>query len=134
MSLKEPQKSTCILLVDDEEIICEMLSFYLEKHGFITLQATTIPQALLIAGSHVVDLVISDLNLPKGSGLDLAAQIKTSDGIRPPIIIMSGNISEITHEQIKTSGVLALLEKPIDFEFLMGEVHRILALSSQFNG
>ena len=120
-------KKWCLLIVDDEQVICEMLAFFFENNGFTTLQANDTHEALEIAKLQSIDLVLSDFYLPKGNGLELARQIKTSDGTRPKIIFMSGNTSEVALENLQPLGVVAVMEKPINFEFLLKEVRKVLA-------
>ena len=116
----------CILIVDDEEVICEMLALILENNGFTTLRAFDTQQALEIAETHRIDLMISDLHLPKGSGIELIKRLKTIDGSKIKTIFMSGSTSEIRLENVQAFGGVAVMEKPINFEALLNEIRRAL--------
>jgi CheY-like chemotaxis protein len=78
-----------ILCVDDEETPLKLRRLVLERAGYQVVTASSGPQALEIAHSHRIDLVLSDQIMPGFKGTELARQIKT---LRPevPFILLSG--------------------------------------------
>ena len=123
-------KGKCILIVDDETVICEMLAFLLEKHGFTTRQAFDANTALTLAAEHECDLLLTDFYLPKANGLELARRIRDSKGIQPKAILMTGNISAVPLEVLEPLGPFAVIEKPLNFERLLKTVRRMLMLDA----
>lgn len=88
---------TTILHVEDDEALAEMVATAFEAFGFrgATLIATTLEQALAILGDveryPVIDLVISDMQLPDGTGLDVVRTVRSSiSRAHIPILILSG--------------------------------------------
>ncbi|MDD6478993.1 MAG: response regulator, partial [Oscillospiraceae bacterium] len=76
-----------ILIVDDDENICELLRLYLEKDGFKTFVATDGEQAISEAQKQSPDLILLDIMLPKLDGWQVCREIrKTAD---TPIIMLT---------------------------------------------
>jgi DNA-binding NtrC family response regulator len=65
-----------ILVVDDEFSVRESLEKVLSKAGYITLAADSGNEALAVLSKHKVDLVLSDLKMPEGDGVELLKSIK----------------------------------------------------------
>jgi DNA-binding NtrC family response regulator len=70
------QSQPVVLVVDDEKIIADTLSIILRKNGFETLTAYDAPSALELAAKLTPDLLISDVVMPRMSGIDLAIAMK----------------------------------------------------------
>ena len=78
-----------ILCVDDEEIPLKLRRMVLEKAGYDVLTASSAAQALEIADSRHIDLVLSDQLMPGFKGTELARRIKTFlPGV--PFVLLSG--------------------------------------------
>ena len=76
-----------ILIVDDDENICELLRLYLEKDGFDTIVANDGEQAVDFAAKYSPDLILLDIMLPKLDGWQVCREIrKTSE---TPIIMLT---------------------------------------------
>ena len=76
-----------ILIVDDDENICELLRLYLEKDGFKTVTAVDGQEAITAAEKHNPDLILLDIMLPRLDGWQVCREIrKTSD---TPIIMLT---------------------------------------------
>ena len=94
----------------------EVLARLLRSHGHDVLTACTVRVALLLASTHSFDLVISDLGLPDGSGLDLMRQLTKEYGLRG--IALSGYGMPEDRVNTQQAGFLAHLVKPVNFEQL----------------
>jgi two-component system, OmpR family, response regulator RegX3 len=81
-----------ILLVEDEESITAPLSEALSREGFEPVIAGTAAEALELAGSHSPDLVLLDLGLPDGSGLDVCRELRSRSAV--PIIMVTARGEE----------------------------------------
>ncbi|MCO8309082.1 response regulator transcription factor [Pseudomonas mandelii] len=69
-----------VLIVDDHPVVRAAVKIVLEKEGFKRIyEAASVGEALSILREHAVDLVILDLVMPGGDGLDVLERIKTSD-------------------------------------------------------
>ena len=78
-----------ILIVDDEEADRNVLSAILEQAGHQTFFAEDGQQALSVFGATVVDVVITDLQMPRVHGLELITVLRDLSP-RPAIIAISG--------------------------------------------
>jgi CheY-like chemotaxis protein len=84
-----PSQKAVILCVDDEEVPLKLRRMVLEKAGYYVVTASSAAQALDIADSRHIDLVLSDQLMPGFKGTELARRIKTFlPGV--PFILLSG--------------------------------------------
>jgi CheY-like chemotaxis protein len=109
-----------LLVVEDHEPTRAVLARLLRRNGHDVLTACTMKGGLLLASTHSFDLIISDLGLPDGSGVDLMRQLAKTHGLRG--IALSGY--GMPEDRLKTqqAGFLAHLVKPINFD----QLHRVL--------
>jgi DNA-binding response OmpR family regulator len=76
-----------LLLVEDDHAIRSLLRLLFEDEGFEVLEASDGPEALSVASSERIDLILLDLRLPGMSGFDVCREIRKSSAV--PIIIVS---------------------------------------------
>lgn len=115
-----------ILIVDDEEIIRESLSFVLKKEGYGVLEAPNGKVALEIVRKEAVDLVITDLEMPEMKGIELLEQVtRTSPETLVVIITAYGSID--TAIAALRQGAVDYVLKPVEFDELLVKIHRLLA-------
>ena len=77
---ESPKRSgpVTLLLVDDDPGILKALQRAVRSEGYRVLLANSGPQALEIIGADAVDMVLSDVDMPGMSGLDLMIQLRKS--------------------------------------------------------
>ena len=92
------RKPLRILIVDDQEIICELISEHLTADGHTTASAKDGREALELFGNSSFDLVLTDQSMPGMNGIQLCNAIKA---IVPgtPVILLTGFGDEILNEQ-----------------------------------
>ena len=112
-----------ILLVEDEPITRNAFADALRMEGEEVIQAADGIQALSLLDKSHVDLVITDLVMPKLTGFDLVGQIR-SKWPHIPILIISAYISQDA-EKI-SDGNAEFMYKPIDPPDLIATVRRLL--------
>lgn len=78
-----------ILIIDDEETMCQSLSLVGRRSGHDTFCANTLAAGLEKASSEPVDLIFLDVRLPDGNGLEMLPRLAQTPS-RPEIIIMTG--------------------------------------------
>lgn len=113
-----------ILVVDDDPSVREMLGRVLNSEGYGVLPAKDGQEALEIAASAEVDLVLLDLNMPGKSGWDTFEELTAANPLLAVIIITA------RPDQIFTAlgaGAGALLEKPLDFPSLLETISKLMA-------
>jgi DNA-binding response OmpR family regulator len=114
-------KKLSILLVEDHGDTAETMVSVLEIYGHRVQRAGDVAAALGIAARGNFDLLISDLGLPDGSGLDLMRNLR-SRGLLWPAIALSGYGQEKDFEQSRSAGFQFHLVKPVDISRLMGVI------------
>lgn len=121
----ENSQKASILLVDDEESILESLEGLFSLKGYDVDTAQDGTQALQKIGQGAFDLVVSDVRMPRLSGLDLLKEVKRKNGNTRVIMITAyGQISEAI--SAIRQGAYDYLTKPLDDAELLSAVERAL--------
>lgn len=112
-----------IYLVEDNTEISELLSYILNEMGFLVLTSTTISDFKRHFHEAVPDLIILDVMLPDGNGIDLCEQLK-SDPVTSQVrvLLMSA------HVHVKTRALEAadaFIAKPFDLEEFTGKIRHL---------
>lgn len=126
----DDKKTTCILIVDDEPYMREVVEFDLEKLGYQIIHASSGREAIDIVKSSAVDLVITDVRMPSGTGVDLLRWIKEWNSASPSVIFMTA-FADISADEALDQGAEGFLNKPIFREGLMEEVTKVLLRRSE---
>jgi two-component system response regulator AtoC len=106
-----------ILIVDDEETLCYFLKASLEEKGYQASTAYTAAEGLDVMTRRQIDLVLLDLRLPDGDGLDVLDQIRRVDS-NLPVIVLTGHAGIESAVRAMKLGAYDYLEKPINLEEL----------------
>ena len=106
-----------ILVVDDEPLVLSTVKRILSRLGAELILATSVTEALLALDAGV-DLVITDVKLPEGSGVDIA-RAAASRHPAPPVIAISGYAEGAEGLELGKAGVFAIVEKPFTAEDLL---------------
>jgi len=99
-----------ILIVDDEETMCQSLSFVGKRNGHETVCENTLGAALKRASTERFDVVFLDVRLPDGNGLEMLPRLAQTPS-RPEIIIMTGYGDPLGAELAINSGAWDYIEK-----------------------
>lgn len=100
-----------LLLVEDDPDLGVELSDFLESEGFQVRRARSLREAE-VELQHVFDLLVLDLNLPDGSGVDLCMRLRRY--VRSGIVICSGRSERELRLSLLRNGADAFLVKPVD--------------------
>ena len=126
MNIDRNDEREIVLVVDDEATIRRFAARVLAEHGFEVHQATDGAEALdLVQGAdNRIDVVVSDIVMPRLNGVELMRQLAM---VRPqlPVILMSGYAGP----QLAERGIEApcsILAKPFSAETLVAEVRRCI--------
>src|SRR5690349_3978929 len=125
-ALAEPSAVPRILVVDDEQYMCDVCMRTLQRTGYHVV-ATSDPAVAVEAlrGEQSFDLLLTDIKMPTMSGLDLANIARERDPAIA-IIIMTGFASiENLHQSVQR-GVADFLSKPFELEYLRLAVDQAL--------
>ncbi|HEV3409080.1 MAG TPA: ATP-binding protein [Chthoniobacterales bacterium] len=105
-----------LLVIEDHQPTRQVLARLLRKQGHHVETASTVEAARDFAASQRFDLVISDIGLPDGNGVDLMLELTRDYGLRG--VALSGYGMDEDLARTKNAGFIAHLIKPIDFERL----------------
>ncbi len=114
-----------ILLVDDHEDTNHSLLLLLKRRGYQVESALDMASALGLAGERVFDVLVSDVTLPDGSGIDLLSLMND----RPPRyggIIISGYGMDDDIARSKAAGYRAHLTKPVAVQQLDETIQQLV--------
>jgi DNA-binding response OmpR family regulator len=117
-------RSPRLLLVDDDEDLLVCLQSALEERGFSVDVNEDPRMALERCADKAYDLVVLDWDMPRMSGAQVAAMLRTS-GWDTPILFVTGWPERVLHLISHLSGV-HLLPKPVDVSTVVGAIDRIL--------
>jgi DNA-binding NtrC family response regulator len=114
-----------ILLVEDKESLRRVLRLTLENAGYAVTEVAEANAALNQIATSRFRLILTDLRMPNGSGLDVLRAAKTADSETPVIVMTAfGSIDEAV--QAMKDGAHDFLQKPVDSNHLMLLVERAL--------
>jgi CheY-like chemotaxis protein len=118
-----------ILLVDDHQMARRALQLLLEQQGYACEVADEGASALArLKAGPLVDLVISDNQMPVMSGMELLTNIKTHSHLSSiPVILYSGNLTDELRMQARQVGAYAVFTKPYNFADLLATVGNVLS-------
>jgi two-component system CheB/CheR fusion protein len=112
-----------ILLVEDHDDTANIMSTVLRHQGHTVRRAASVAAALQAAQAEPFDLLISDIGLPDGSGLDLMRQIRQRQPVRG--IALSGFGMEDDVHRSRDAGFDEHLTKPVSLDVLETTIKRV---------
>lgn len=123
---------THILIVEDEADIRRFVRLTLETEGHTVHEAASLQRGLIEAGTRRPDLVVLDLGLPDGDGVDLIRDLRTWSAM--PIIVLSARSAEASKIAALDAGADDYLVKPFGSGELMARVRAQLRRSQRASG
>jgi DNA-binding response OmpR family regulator len=116
-----------LLVVDDDAGLRETLADFFEIEGYVVDQASNIGEARLRLAHKPPDLILLDVNMPGGTGLQLAAEVRATAST--PIIILSGKGDMVDRVVGLEVGADDYLAKPFELRELLARVRAVLRRS-----
>jgi two-component system cell cycle response regulator DivK len=117
----------CILVVEDNQLNCELLRDWLEVESYEVWCAADLKASYEVFSKRLLDVVLLDINLGKADGLDLLAWMRQNPETREiPVIAVTAHALVEEQQRIMNAGCRACLSKPIDFQLLRVELKRWL--------
>ncbi|MCX8124093.1 MAG: hybrid sensor histidine kinase/response regulator [Spirochaetes bacterium] len=112
-----------ILIVDDEEKICNRLASVIQREGYAVTTTTQPEKAIELLSTQNFDIILTDLNMPQKSGFQIMEYIQQS-GLNVLIIVITGYASVDTAIQSIKLGAYDFIQKPFDIETLKLTIKR----------
>ena len=118
-----------IFLLEDDAFLREGLSEMLQKEGYITKCASTCGEAKVLLSGSRFNLIIFDVMLPDGSGLDLCTEIRKAD-TNIPILFLTACDDEIQIVRGLDAGADDYVTKPFKLQELLSRIRAFLRRNS----
>jgi two-component system chemotaxis response regulator CheY len=119
--------SKTILVVEDTVDTRELLHLYLTKEGFTVIIGADGGEGLYRAKADHPDLIITDINMPNLSGMDMIKQLREEpEFAKIPIIALTAYGKGLTDEAIK-AGANETIQKPFEFASIIAQVKSLLS-------
>jgi hypothetical protein len=123
---------TTILIVEDEDLLREGVQEFLEMHDYTVVGAGDGLEALQWLEETPIDLVITDLVMPKMDGVDFVARLRTTHPDLPVIVVSGSSNAVIARYGLKSleiPGANACISKPFKTADLLAKIRELLATS-----
>jgi len=119
--LGQPQT---VLIVDDDPLIRYVEAELLSSHGYNVLQADSAAEALRLADSAAIHLLLTDFSMPDVDGLELTRRFRA---VHPetPVLLVSGSLPWM-HHKIEALDHFAVLAKPFHIDELLTKARTLL--------
>jgi len=116
-----------ILAVDDSASMRQMVNFTLKGAGYEVVQAVDGVEALEYARFHSVDLVLTDVNMPRMDGITLVKELRALPTYKyTPMLVLTTESSQDKKMQGKQAGATGWIVKPFNPDQLLATIARVL--------
>ena len=116
-----------ILAVDDSASMRQMVSFTLKHAGYEVIQAADGVEALEYARSNSVNLVLTDVNMPRMDGITLVRELRLLTNYKfTPMLVLTTEAAPEKKMQGKQAGATGWLVKPFNPEKLLTTIAKVL--------
>jgi putative nucleotidyltransferase with HDIG domain len=112
-----------VLVVDDQAAVARTIVRWLAREGYDCRAAHSIDEAMALTGEHEFGIVLTDVHMPGGSGLDLARSLKSGDSSIQVIVVTGSTTLETAIEALRLDADDYLV-KPFDPKKLVHAVNR----------
>ena len=123
--MKEP-KDIKILIVEDEPSLRKAMVFDFQRKGFQVRDAENGKEAFEMLKADPADVVLTDVRMPGGDGIELLDRVKALDPALPVVMFITG-FADISIEDAYDKGVDAVFAKPFDRKLLVETVLRAVS-------
>lgn len=122
--MKNQSSNPCILIVDDEPMIRDLLENTLVSTDFSSFFAENGKQALDKMSKRLFDVVVTDIDMPIMDGIELAKRVRAD--YSADVIVMTGQIQKYQYDEIISIGASDFVEKPFSPREMILRIRRVL--------
>jgi CheY-like chemotaxis protein len=116
-----------ILIVDDDQMNCDLLQNVFTRHGYEVISATSGREGLSLFRKHAPRVTLLDLRMPEMDGLTVLKEIRAIDP-HAPVIILGGGATEVQENQARALRVTDFIRKGLSLDILVEAVNRVSQL------
>ena len=120
MTEREAASQACVLVVDDDAQVRQVIQWALEDEGFLVLGAANGREAMALVAGGAPDLVVLDLTLPEMNGLEVAERVRALERRPVPILLITADGQ--APAKAERVGAYTFLRKPFQIEDLLNAV------------
>jgi two-component system chemotaxis response regulator CheY len=116
-----------VLVVDDSTSMRQMVAFTMKEAGFAVLEGGDGEEALKRLEGQKVELIITDLNMPKMDGLTLIRQVRSRPAYKfTPILMLTTESQDARKQEGKAAGATGWIVKPFNPQQLLQVVAKVV--------
>ncbi|MPZ15878.1 MAG: response regulator [Chloroflexi bacterium] len=115
-----------VLAVEDDVMLGRMLVRLLSTEGYDVVQAVTAREGLRLLQEQDPDIVLLDLMLPDGDGLDVCRVVREGERANRPVIVVSARTAPLDRRRAVEAGASSFLSKPFEPDELLRMVNGCL--------
>lgn len=116
-----------IMIVDDSTMVRQMVSFTIQEAGFEVVEAEHGQDALKKLGSHTVNLIVTDLNMPVMDGITFIGHARALAATRyVPILMLTTESQPEMKQKGREAGATGWIVKPFDPPKLLAVIAKVL--------
>jgi CheY-like chemotaxis protein len=116
-----------ILIVEDSQLVAEAFSILFTEAGYEVDAAATVAEAIERGTSGVVDVMILDISLPDGSGLEVLEALREKGSLPRATLAMTGYNDAESHRKCIEAGCAEVLLKPVPVAEILRLIKRHLS-------
>lgn len=116
-----------ILIVEDSTLVTDAYKVLFQEAGYEVSSARTVAEAIEVGLEMPIDLVLLDLRLPDGSGIDVLDALRKHDRLPRATLAMTGQNDAASRRSCLEAGCADVLVKPVPIRDLLRQIERLLA-------
>lgn len=116
-----------ILIVEDSQLVTEAFSILFTEAGYEVDTAATVAEAIERGTSEAVDLMLLDISLPDGNGLEVLDALRENGSLPRATLAMTGHNDSQSRRKCIEAGCAEVLLKPVPIAELLRHIERHLA-------
>ena len=115
-----------ILIVEDSALVTDAFALLFREAGYAVHSARTVADATRVGKEESVDLMLLDLTLPDGSGLEVLGALRQSGHAPRATLAMTGHTDPELRQKCLDAGCADVMVKPVPIRDLLRQIKRLL--------
>ena len=120
------EEKSRILIVDDDELTCKLMSRILDIYGYTTIAVNSGEEALEFVKNKPVDIILVDFMMPEMNGIEFCQRLKNNPLTSSIIVILlTASTDSYLDDATTEAGVDGFIRKPFDVENFVGYIQEV---------